>query len=139
MGTCSVTCQANGNYHPVSDKHKQDENLRPFKSNVNNATKPSPYVTGLEEYHEPISYTQFKARPPPLPDCGNVNRSISPISMIKPIRRRNTVTSIQDEREMLASERREFERDKQVHKIQETFKDAYRNSVVRTSRTERKK
>jgi hypothetical protein len=142
MGTCSVTCQANRNHHPVSDKHKQDENLRHFKSNVNNVTKPS-YVTGLEEYHDPISYTPSKARPPPqpppLPDCGNANRSISPISMIKPIRRRNTVTSIQDEREMLASERREFERDKQVHKIQETFKDAYRNSVVRTSRTERKK
>jgi hypothetical protein len=98
MGTCSVTCQAKRNHHPVSDKHKQDENLRPFKSNVNNTTKPS-YVTGLEEYNEPISYIPFKARPPPpppLPDCGNVNRSISPISMIKPIRRRNTVTSIQD-------------------------------------------
>lgn len=141
MGTCSVTCQAKRNHHPVSDKHKQDENLRPFKSNVNNTTKPS-YVTGLEEYNEPISYIPFKARPPPpppLPDCGNVNRSISPISMIKPIRRRNTVTSIQDGGGVLASERREFERDKQVHKIQETFKDAYRNSVVGTSRSEMKK
>ena len=140
MGTCSVTCQAHGNHHPVSDKYKQDENLRPFKSNVNNDTKSSPYVTtGLEEYHEPVSYTPFKARPPSLPDCDNVNRSISPLSMMKTIRRRNTVTSIQDERVMLASERREFERDKQVHKIQETFKDAYRNSVVRTSRDEIKK
>ena len=128
MGTCSVACQAHGNPHPVSDKYKQDENLRPFKSNVNNATKQSPYVTiGLEEYHEPI------------PDCDNVNRSISPISMMKPIRRRNMVTSIQDDRAMLASERREFERDKHVHKIHETFKEAYRNSVVRPSRTEGKK
>lgn len=147
MGTCSVTCQAYGNPHSVSDKYKRDENISPSKSNVNNNNKPSPCVKhvstiGLEEYHEPISYTPFKVQqpqPPSLPDCDNVNRLISPIIMMKPIRRQHTVTSIQYERAMLASEQREFERDKQVHKIHETFKDEYRNSVVRTSRSESKK
>lgn len=130
MGTCSVTCQAHGNPPHVSDKYKPNENLRPDDSNVNNNhTRPSPYVKHfstiwLEEYHEPISY----AHPPPLPDLAG---SLSPISMIKPIRRRDTVTLIRAEREKLANERREFERSKQVHDIQETFKEAYRNSFTR--------
>lgn len=107
MGTCSITYQAHGNPQPVSYKYKPEETLSTFKSQSTPST-----------------------------DYSNVNRSLEPLSIMKPIRRRDILTSIQYERALLLSERKEFERDK---KIQEIFRDGYGNSMILPLRKERGK
>ena len=130
MGTCSVTCQVHGNSQ-ISDKYKINKNipitLDPVKSGANNDydTRQSPYFL----YAKPTTSTST------LPGCTNIaNTSSSPTGILKPIKRQETVPLIRNKRNLQRDLERDLERKKKVHEIQETFKDAYRNSIVRPSR-----
>lgn len=158
MGTCTISCSAKGN-HPEDARLKYicSENMLVQKTQSNEVPKLTfikpPPIPKVDGYHDPIQYSHLKQshlkqkpyvtitkRPlslSPLQTKMEVTEeeSNSPISMIKPIQRRKDITDvIALEREKLAKERRDFEKEKKEHAIKEVFKKEYLNSIVQPAR-----
>jgi hypothetical protein len=56
------------------------------------------------------------------------NNAMDEPRYISPITRKDILNLIKEEKDILAKERHDFERDKKINRIQELFKEEYRNT-----------